>query len=219
MNELCNQTHFQLRLHAFYQRIAQSGWRQSILYIGDLNYIPIFHDQKNCAHISLHSPSDYTHISPNIVVSTLHELPFESGTFDIIICHLNRRIEEEDIGCLNECERILQPNGKFIMTVNNQYSPYYYSWCRPDSNSLWSARSFLELSNFEILSSKAHSFIGPNDSRWMRLLRLKYERKILKYLSSFANKVSFVCIKKTGHYNPLPSYLRLSQSLSIEKTL
>jgi SAM-dependent methyltransferase len=206
-------SHFQLRLSLFYARLCFNPWRSKILYLGDHHFLPHMKEDK---HLFFGSTQDvhYADHLWNLHLSTYDEIPFSDQSLDVILCHFDQKLCSESF--LNECYRILKPEGKIIWTINNFYSPYYFMGHAP-RYSITQARQILERHDFDILKEQGHSYISQWQNRILRKICLLLERRLKKVLPFFANKVSFVSIKKTTHYRPLPLYLQISQKIFCER--
>lgn len=205
--------HFQLRLKPFYARLCENPWRKNILYLGDKDFIPSLAEEK-CLFWGTTQPQRESGSAPPalaLFLSTYDELPFEENSIDMIVCHFPESLKSESF--LEECYRILAPEGKIIWTINNPHSFYYSASSKKSALSLRKARQALIEYHFEIMSLHAHSFIPCHQWLFLRTLSLHFEKMLCKYCPFWANKISLVAIKKTSHYNPAPSYLRLSQTV------
>jgi hypothetical protein len=200
--------HFQLRLKRFYARLCHNPWRKNILYLGDPAYLPNVSSDKHVYWGTTIEGSTHSRAFP-LWLSTYDELPFADGSIDVVICHFSEPLECSSF--LQECYRVLASEGKCLWTISNPYS-LYYSCCPKEREqfSIFEARRRLCEYEFDVLSVQSHSFLPAVHLRWLFGISLRWERWLVKYFPFFANKVSFVAIKKTNHYSPLPSYLRLS---------
>ncbi len=208
--------HFQLRLKRFYARLCHNPWRQNILYLGDPAYIPNLSENKFLYWGTTVAGSTHNRAFP-LWLSTYDELPFADGSMDIVICHFSEPLNSSSF--LQECYRVLASEGKCLWTISNPCSLHYaYDIKEREKFSIFEARRRLCDYAFDVLSLKSHSFLPAGQSRWLAGLSLRWERWLGRYFPFFANKVSFVSIKKTEHYSPLPSYLKLSHRVLWEST-
>ncbi len=200
--------HFQMRMKRFYSRLCHNPWRKNILYIGDPLEIPSLSSSKSL-YWGTTTTTMLDQRAFTLWVSSYDELPFGDCSIDVIICNFEKIPESASF--LNECHRILKNEGKCIWTIRNPYSPFYFGSSDKNARSAFEAKSLLTRYDFDILSVKSHSFLARWASRWLVRLSLKWEKWLTKFCPFFANRISFIAIKRTAHYSPLPSYLRLSQ--------
>lgn len=96
---------------------------------------------------------------PNVdVVADSHDLPLESGTFDLVICTGTLNLCRDPAKVLSELQRILRPGGRIHLEVG-MFQPY-----NPEPEDYWrftvpGLRLLHERAGFEEVRSGAH--IGP----------------------------------------------------------
>lgn len=210
--------HTQLKLRSFYSRITYSPWKPVILFCGDPDFIPYYQADKKLFIIELgekaRSPCEYGF---HLHLDSVSELPFADGSVDTLVCYWNKRFPDPAV--FHEFHRVLSPQGKLVVTANNRHSLYYGLRSRGESDTLWSIESWLSLYDFLVLKAFPHSFAPPGSSKILMNLILGQQKRLEKYLPRWANQYSWVCVKNTEHYQPLPSYLRLSQRLPLSSLL
>ena len=210
--------HTQLKLRSFYSRLTYSPWKPVILFCGDQRFAPYKQqDKKLFLARTLEETSMTLPHAFELVLDDFQEIPFPDGGVDTLICYWNKQFPSTTV--LHEFHRILSPQGKMILTVNNRHSLYYSLQSWRQSDHLWAIESALSLYDFIILKGFSHSFYPPGYSKRFIAQALRSERFLKRYFGRWSNQYSFICVKNTEHYQPLPSYLRLSQQIPISSLL
>ena len=89
------------------------------------------------------------------VVSDYHNLPFESGSFDTVSIIASLNYFEDPLKVLIETGRLLQDDGRLIITNTNHnvmkaWHLFRESWAHKSGYSLSSIKSLLSQSSFEV---------------------------------------------------------------------
>jgi SAM-dependent methyltransferase len=204
--------HFALRLKTLYTRLIFNPWRRNVIYIGIPDYYP-FNFQEKCFIDILYHHS----LKTKAFSVSLDQLsfPFANDSIDSIICDLTIIDKKEHPQLMKELQRILNPQGKLILTYNNYFSLYYRQTREKRSYSSWRIHQLLKKHNFVILKNFYHSFLMKNLPRWFNIWLVRHEPLLKKIFPYLSNKITILAVKETNFYQPLPTQLRLSKKITI----
>ena len=209
--------HFALRLKALYTRLTFNPWRHVVLYIGHEDNTPYNSSQKCFIHL-LNSSQE----APKDALCCFTEeglLPFDEDSVDMILCDLAVLPKTWIEPFLEDAQRVLNAQGKLVLTYNNAFSPYYWWNTQQQNYTHWQVRRLLKKHNMIILKSFFQSFISQRIPRSCRYWIIRWERFLRRFFKTFANKATLLIVKETDFYQPLPAYLRLSKKLATPQTL
>lgn len=108
------------------------------------------------------APAERSH--PYVRIERLEELPFESQSLDLVALPHGLELAEDPHEVLRECERILRPEGRLVLSGLNPIS-------------LWGARALLPGSLEAALAQRPrHLIAAPRLRDWLKLLGFEPER-------------------------------------------
>lgn len=126
------------------------------------------------------------------------ELPFPDVTFDAIFLNHVIEFSGETEKMLEECWRVLRPDGQLILTAANRSG----AWCRREISPFARGRPYstgqvfhaLQNAGFAISYSTTAVFMPPSRNRFI----LKYAHKFEKYLSPLGAPIGGVVVVRAG---------------------
>lgn len=150
---------------------------------------------------------------PRDVMALAQFLPFACDSIDLII--LSHCLEEHNdyTQIINECSRILAPNGKLIISCLNKHSliNLYKKNAKLDKyyfRTVSEIEQSLKLNSLQICGGKFFSYTPPVKSN-IKLRKLKFFNKIGdRWFPTFANSFTIIANKKVVNHT-----LRLSSPI------